>query len=163
MILSTLIDAVMLGSTGYAIFLACNTDVEHNCFFLDTKIYVYTMTAISVLRCYHLILMILFLLFWALVLMPCLICFPNCCCSRWLAIKSAKAPKSVITQLKTHWSWQYYLLEDYNIKNLPADVAAATKALKSIKSCSYCLHFFERGESVTYLPCQLGKMRDRKS
>ena len=121
------------------------------------------MTAITLLRCYHLILMILFLLFWALILMPCLICFPNCCCAKWMTIKSAKAPKSVITQLKANWSWQYYPLEDYNIKNFPTDLAMVQKTFKSIKNCSYCLLNFERGEYVTYLPCEQSKLSDRKS
>ena len=121
------------------------------------------MTVIALLRCHHVIMMVLFLFCWILFFMPCLFCCPENCCIKWLTIRSAKAPKSVITKLKSQWSWQFLPLDDCSTKNLHGDALHAAMTLQRLKNCPLCFLGYQRGETVTYLPCHLFKILHRKN
>ena len=120
----------MVAMSCYAIVIGIYAhQADSYCNYLDTQIFVYTMTVIALLRCHHVIMMVLFLFCWILLLMPCLFCCPENCCVKWLTIRSAKAPKSVITKLKSQWSWQFLPLDDCSTKNLQGDALLAARTL----------------------------------
>ena len=98
---SFLIDMAFLAINIYAVLIAINSHKKGSyCSLLDTQVYVFTMTAICFIRCMHLILMMLFLIFWVIILLPCLVCIPDNCCAKRFLIKRAKAPKLVLANLR---------------------------------------------------------------
>ena len=97
-----MIDLVLLGCSGYAIVITSDAlQPDSVCNYLNTRIYVFTMACLVILRCYHLILMILFVIIWVLFLLPCYFCMPESCCVRQYMMKREKAPKSVVSKLQT--------------------------------------------------------------
>ena len=153
-ILAILIDIAILALSFFAIVIAISAHNKDTlCSLRDTQIYVYTMTAICLVRCLHLILMTLFMIFWVLILMPCLFCVPENCCAKRFLIKRAKAPKVVLAKLRAQWTWSFYPPEYSNTKYLDVDDAKVKTTLQSIKNCSICLLGYERGQLLTLLPC----------
>lgn len=113
LVISICIDALMIICSGYAIDIGIYAHkVDSICNYPDTRVYVYTMTALAILRCYHLILMTLFVLVWLFFLLPCFFCMPESCCLRRCMIKREQAPKAVTNSLKASWSWQHFLPDD---------------------------------------------------
>ena len=96
---------------------------------------VYSISAVLLIRCLHVIILVIYL-----VIVPCFMCSDNCCLKRAL-VNEKPAPREVIRQLKHHWTWKH------------------DSQKFASQNCMLCLGKFEQDQRITYVPCQLCKLR----
>ena len=99
----------------------------------DNQVIFYTVSVIAVIRVLHLIVIIVYLL----LVLP-FLCCPNSCCMQAL-LRNKKASAKMVKSLD-NWSWRYKKPSKHNQASFPT-------------SCQICARDFERGETITFLPC----------
>ena len=129
--ISVIVDLGMVVLSCFAIEMCVDADPEGNCHKLVTLGYVYAITAVSIVRCFH-----IFLILLLLCAAPCFM-FSNKCCLKRRLVRRQAAPSHTIKQLRENWSWTQ------GRDKIPIKEA----------NCMLCLSHFHAGENVTFVPC----------
>ena len=124
------------------------------CMSLDTDLYVSAISLMLLLRVSHIVSIVVFFL----CCFPCYFCNDACCCKRWL-VSSKGLSSQGLTSLYANWTWIFKPIKK-------GKTTAANKFLKpnnqvekknELSHCSICFLQYERGQAVTFLPCQLNR------
>ena len=100
-IFSVIIDLGMLAQACMSEYLLSIANEELVCDTPETKIYVYVLSGLTLVRVYHLIIMFFFCLFC----LPCYMCSDSCFIKKWLITEGA--PSYIIANLQNTWTWPY--------------------------------------------------------
>ena len=141
---------------------------EKNCTQLSTRVYVSVVGSMLLIRVYHIIIIFIFFL----CCFPCYFCSDNCCCKKWL-INSKGLSSQGISSLYSNWTWVFKpcmeerpsLMQQQavNFQLQGSRSREGTLIEKVLTRCSVCFHRYERGQNVTFLPCQLNRQELMRS
>lgn len=160
---SLLLDVAMLTQALIAINMVVNAQVAP-CDDWENRLLVSTISGLTIMRVSHLIGMA----FFFICCFPCYFCNDSCCLKRWL-VKDGGAPRQVVEGLELAWSWTFAPGGTIRVSKDPAKddlvymggtAGNHAKAMHDPTHCPVCFIQFERGQRVTYLPCQLNRVSE---
>ena len=159
--LSLLLDFGMLIQALIAINMVINASVPP-CDEWESRTLVSIISFLTIARVSHLIFMAIFFLFC----FPCYFCDDDCCLKKWL-VSEGGVSKTLMASLEVAWSWTYTPGGTIRINKDPTQndivytggtTGKDLKAMYDPTHCPACFLQFERGQIVTYLPCQLNRI-----
>ena len=100
------------------------------------------------LRVSHLLL----IFFFFLCCFPCYFCQDSCCMKRWLVNSKGLGPQA-LANMYENWTWIFKPTKSMEAKSKNR----FSRQQDELSHCSICFLQYERGQAVTFLPCQFNR------